>query len=144
MPVVEFKPLINGREYGWGDIQFNMGGPAIVGIRGIDYSEEQEKENVYGAGRNPVSRGYGRVKPTASITLLGHAVFALQKQAPEGKLHKIAPFDIVVSYQPDNAPLVIHHIKNVEFTKTEFSWKEGDKFKEIKFDLIVGAIKDKS
>lgn len=144
MSKVEFAPLINGREYGWGDINTIIGGVPVVAMTAIDYGEEQDKENIYGAGSNPVGRGYGRVKPKASITLLGSAVFALQKQAPGGKLHKIKPFDIVVSYQPDDAPMVIHHIKNCEFLKTELSWSEGDKSKAFKFELIVSHIVDKS
>ncbi len=142
--MVEFEPLINGREYGWGDIAFAIGGVPVVGITAIDYDDGQEKENVRGAGRKVVGRAYGRENATASITLLGSTVFALQKQAPQGKLHKIKPFDIVVSYQPDDAPLVIHHIKDAEFLKTQFSWSEGDMSKSFKFDLIISDIKDKS
>ncbi|WP_205630531.1 hypothetical protein [Flavobacterium psychrophilum] len=64
MPLVDITPLINGREYGWADIVVNISATPIIGIRAIKYEEEQEKENIYGAGRNPVSRGYGRVKTT--------------------------------------------------------------------------------
>lgn len=141
---VESEPLINGREYGWADIVVNIAGVPLTGIRSIKYGEEMEKENVYGAGRHPVSRGYGRVKTTASITLLSGTVMALRAKAPKGQLHRIAPFPIVVSYQPEAGPMVTHVLKNCEFTKNEFDWKEGDMYKEIELPLIVSHIEDKS
>ena len=142
--MVELEPLINGREYGWADIVTTIGGVPVTGITAIKYGEEMEKENIYGAGRNPVSRGYGRVKSTASITLLSGTVFALKSKAPKGQLHRIAPFPITVSYQPDAGPMVVHVLKNCEFKKTEFDWKEGDMSKHIELELITSHIVDKS
>jgi len=133
-------PLINGREFGWADIVVNVSATAIAGIKAIKYEEEQEKENIYGAGRNPVSRGYGRVKTTGSITLLSATVFALQANAPTGKLHLIAPFPIVVMYQPETGPIVKHTLKNCEFKKTTFDWKEGDMSKDVELELVISHI----
>ncbi len=133
-------PLINGCEYGWADIVVNVSATAIAGIKAVKYEEDQEKENIYGAGRNPVSRGYGRVKTTGSITLLSGTVFALQAAAPNGKLHNIAPFPIVVMYQPETGPIVKHTLKNCEFKKTTFDWKEGDMSKDIELELVISHI----
>lgn len=141
---LELEPLINGREYGWADIVVNIGGVPVTGIRAIKYDEEMEKENIYGAGRNPVSRGYGRVKSTASITLLSGTVMALKAKAPKGQLFRIAPFPITVSYQPEAGPIVTHILKNCEFKKSAFDWKEGDMSKEIELELIISHIVDKS
>ncbi|MPS74010.1 MAG: hypothetical protein E2590_12820 [Chryseobacterium sp.] len=141
---LELEPLINGREYGWADIVVNIGGVPVTGIRAIKYDEEMEKENIYGAGRNPVSRGYGRVKSTASITLLMGTVMALKAAAPKGQLFRINPFPITVSYQPDGGAIVTHILKNAEFKKTTFDWKEGDMSKEIELELIISHIVDKS
>lgn len=137
---MDFTPLINGREYGWGDIVVNISATSVTGIKAIKYEEDQEKENIYGAGRNPVSRGYGRVKTTGSITLLSATVFAMQAVAPKGKLHNIAPFPIVVSYQPETGPIVKHILKNCEFKKTTFDWKEGDMSKDIELELVISHI----
>jgi hypothetical protein len=57
-------PLINGQEYSWGDIQCIIAGVVLVGIKGIEYSDEQEMEEIYGAGNRPVARGYGRISCT--------------------------------------------------------------------------------
>lgn len=139
---MDFTPLINGREYGWGDIVVNISATSVTGIKAIKYEEDQEKENIYGAGRNPVSRGYGRVKTTGSITLLSATVFAMQAVAPRGKLHNIAPFPIVVSYQPETGPIVKHILKNCEFKKTTFDWKEGDMSKDIELELVISHIEN--
>lgn len=141
---LELEPLINGREYGWADIVVNIGGVPVTGITAIKFGEEMEKENVYGAGRNPVSRGYGRVKSTASITLLAGTVMALEAKAPKKQLYRIAPFPIVVSYQPESGPIVTKILKNCEFKKTEFDWKEGDMSKPVELELIISHIVDKS
>ncbi len=141
---IELEPLINGREYGWADIGVTIGGVPVTGIRAIKYEEEQEKENIYGAGRNPVSRGYGRIKTTASITLLSGTVMALKAKAPKGQLHRIAPFTVTVVYQPDNQPMVTHLLKNCEFKKTAFDWKEGDTHKDVELELLTSHIVDKS
>lgn len=141
---IELEPLINGREYGWADIAVKIGDVPVTGIRAIKYEEEQEKENIYGAGRHPVSRGYGRVKATGSVTLLASTVMALKAKAPKGQLHRLPPFLITVSYQPDNQPLVTHILKNCEFKKTAFDWKEGDMSKEVELELLMSHIVDKS
>ena len=141
---VEFEPLINGREYGWADIIVNIGGVPTVGIRAVKYGEEMDKENIYGAGRNPVSRGYGRVKSSASLTLLAGTIMALESKAPKGKLHLIAPFPVVVMYQPESGPIVTKILKNAEFKKVEFDWKEGDMSKEVELELLISHIVDKT
>lgn len=135
-----FTPLINGREYGWADIIVNISATPLSGIKQVKYEEEQEKENIYGAGRHPVGRGYGRVKTTGSITLLSGTVFAMQAAAPGNKLHNIAPFPIVVMYQPETGAIVKHTLKNCEFKKTSFDWKEGDLSKDIELELIISHI----
>ena len=103
-----------------------------------------DKKNIYGAGRDPVSRGYGRVKSTASITLLAGTVMALEAKAPKGKVHLIVPFPIVVMYQPEAGPIVTKILKNAEFTKMEFDWKEGDISKEVELELLISHIVDKT
>ncbi|KIO75952.1 hypothetical protein TH53_17985 [Pedobacter lusitanus] len=141
---ITLEPLINGREYGWADIVVNIDAVPLTGIRAIKYEEAMEKENIYGAGRNPVSRGYGRISTTASITLLAGTVFSLKSGAPKGQLHRIAPFSITVNYQPEAGPLITHVLKNCEFKKNTFDWKEGDMSKEVELELIVSHVVDKS
>ena len=133
--------MINGRLYGWGDIVINIGGVPVAGVRGIEYGEAQEKVNVYGAGRQPIGRGYGRVACEGSITLEGSTVIALQDRAPAGQLHRIAPFSITVIYQPETGPIVRDVLRNAEFTNNPTSWTEGDMTRDVQLTLIIGSIK---
>ena len=141
---LELQPLINGREYGWADIRCVIASVPVIGITAIKYETEMEKENVYGAGRNTISRGYGRNKATASVTLLSGTIMALRSSARGGKLENIAPFPITVCYQPDAGAIVTDILKMCEFKKTTFDWKEGDMSKEIELELIIAEVKNKS
>jgi hypothetical protein len=49
-------PLINGNEYSWGDIACTVAGVVVTGITGIEYDDDQEMAEVYGAGSYPVAR----------------------------------------------------------------------------------------
>ncbi|MGR3791563.1 DUF2586 family protein [Flavobacterium sp. TN-1] len=52
---LDITPLINGREYGWADLAVTIAGVPVMGITAIKYEEEQEKDNIYGAGRHQLS-----------------------------------------------------------------------------------------
>ena len=134
------SPLINGRSYGWGDIVVNVGALPVTGITAIKYEEEQEKEDVYGAGRRPVARVYGRIKASASITLSVETAMALAATAKDGQLNRLAPFTITVTYQPESGPIMRDVLKNCEFKKQSRDWKEGDMKKEVELELLVSHI----
>ena len=134
------SPLINGRAYGWGDIIVTVGALPVTGITAIKYEEDQEKEDVYGAGRYPVARGYGRVKASGSITLSVETVVALAASARDGQLNRLAPFTITVTYQPESGPIIRDVLKNCEFKKQSRDWKEGDMKNQVELELLVSNI----
>lgn len=138
-------PLINGVRHSWASIDFNLFGRTITGITEIKYSQEQEKEDFYGAGNQPVHRGRGNKKATASIKLHAYEINAIQASLPAGKsLLDIAPFDISVVYTAQGSDqvkeVVIH---NCEFTKEEYAMKQGDKNIEVDMPLITSHISSK-
>ena len=134
-------PLINGIEYGWADIVLNIAGAPVTGFTGIDYDDDQEVVNVYGAGRYPVGRGKGRITCSGKITLLTSEVIALQKKAPNGRLQDIAPFPIIVSYIPDDGgEVVTDKLRNCQFKTNKRNWAEGDTSKAVDIDLIISHI----
>lgn len=134
-------PLINGREYSWGDIVCLINGTPVTGITGIEYSDEQEITDNYGAGRYPVSRSKGRITSTGKITLYASEVNALVKQTVNGRLQDLAAFDITVSYVPDDGGIVVtDKLRNCQFKKNERSWSEGDSSKTVSLDLAVSHI----
>lgn len=134
-------PLINGVEPAWANLVVNIAGFPEVGIRAIEYKDEQEMENIYGAGQVPVGRGYGRITPTASVTLLRTAVEAARTASPTGRLQDIAPFNIVIMFLPINGGKIIKHkLRNCQFKTDELSVSEGDMSNETQLELILSHI----
>jgi alanine racemase len=137
-------PLINGVEYSWADITLNLLGVPVAGITAISYKKSKVKENVYGAGSKPVSRGYGNETYEGSITFLMTELQALRKAAPDGDITKIPPFAIPVAFLPENSVnVVLHTLRNVEFMEDSVSSKQGDTKIEVEIPLIISDVKFK-
>lgn len=134
--------LAYGTRHAWSSIKTFMLGRTVEGITSIEYGHKQNKVNNYGAGVNPVSRGRGRIEPSAKITLHSWEVDAIQAALPPGKdLTDIEPFDIVVTYLPEGQDtLKTDYIRNAEFTGVQKSVKEGDTSILMEFELIVSHI----
>ncbi|MEG2163101.1 MAG: hypothetical protein RRY55_01275 [Bacteroidales bacterium] len=134
-------PLINGTEYSWGDIVCTIAGMPVTGITGVEYGDEQEVVDNYGAGRYPVSRSKGRITCSAKLTLYASEVAALTKKTLNGRLQDLAAFDVIVSYIPlDGGVVVIDKLRNCQFKKNSRSWSEGDTSKTVDLDLAVSHI----
>ena len=133
-------PLVNGMLYSWADIVTAISGVPVTGITGIEYVDYQEVVNKYGAGRHPVGRAKGRITPSAKITLYQEEVEALQRQAPNGRLQDIAPFDIIVTYIPDSGIVTVDKIRNCQFKSNSRKWKEGGTGQEVELDLVPSHI----
>ena len=133
--------MINGNVYTWADITVLIGGVPITGITGVKYADEQEVENVYGAGRYPVGRAKGKITCTASLKLLIDEVRGLASKSPTGRLQDLGVFDVQVSYLPEESGKIVHDvIHDCQFSKTEVDWSEGDKSKDVDLELVVSRI----
>ena len=137
---VNITPLINGKSYEWADITCNILGVPVVGITSLEYKEEQQMENIYGAGSYPVSRGYGKVEPSAKVTLLMEEVEAIQAVAPDGRLNAIAEFDIIVSFIDTNLVTRQHKLRNCRFKNNARSSNQGDTSIPVELDLVLSHI----
>lgn len=133
-------PLINGKSYEWSDITMNVMGVPIVGVTAIKYDETQNMTNVYGAGRRPVSRGYGSIEPTASVTLLMEEIENLQSVAPNGLLMDIPEFDIVVAFIDSALIPRTHKLRNVRFKKNAREVSQGDTSIPVELELIISHV----
>ncbi len=133
-------PLVNGMLYSWADIVAAISGVPVTGITGIEYGDDQDVVNKYGAGRHPVGRAKGRITPSAKITLYQEEVEALQRQTPNGRLQDIAPFDITVTYIPDSGIVTVDKIRNCQFKANSRKWKEGDTGQEVELELVTSHI----
>lgn len=136
--------LINGVEYGWSDTKVNLLGRTVEGISSIKYSDNREKQNNWGKGSKPVSRGRGKYEAKCSLSLSMKEVEAIQKALPAGKhLSDIPPFDIAVAFDPEDGSNVVvnNTICGVEFTGKSREAKIGDGEIIHEFEMIVAEIK---
>jgi len=132
-------PLINGKAYSYVDVLIKIAGVLIPSVSKISYSEEQAKENNYGTGGRPTSRGRGKIEPKASIEISMNDVEALRDAAPNGSLLALDPFDIEIHFL--NTQKVVHHtLKNCEFTSDGVEAGTDDKDLKMSFDLILSHI----
>jgi len=140
MALINGIPLINGVTYSWGDIISTIAGIPATGITAIDYGDEQEVTNHYGAGRHPIARGKGRITPTAKIALTMDEVLAIQRRSLNGRIQDIAPFDVTVTYLPDSGIITTDKIRNCQFKTNKRAWKEGDTQQEVELELVPSHI----
>lgn len=119
------QPLVNGIAYSYVDITFVALSVPLPSVSSINYTAEQAKENHYGTGNEPVSRGKGAKEYTASFDISMNDIEALRDAAPNGDLLNIPPFDIVVVFGNPQKP-VTHVIKNFEFSNDGVESSQGD------------------
>lgn len=133
-------PLINGQVYSWADVVVTIGGVPITGIVSVEYGEDQEVNNVYGAGRYPIGRAKGRITPSGKIELLQETVEDIQRLAPKGRLQDLPVFNVGVTYLNTQGNIVHDNLKNCSFKDNKRAWKEGETGKTCELELIPSHI----
>lgn len=134
------QPLINGESYSWSQIQLRLFGTVVAGITEIEYEDDQEMQDNFGAGNRPVSRGYGAITCSGAVTLEMNEIEALQEASPTGRLQDIPEFSIIVSYLPQNGNIKNHTLNNCRFKKNMRAIKQGDMTIAAKLDLLISDI----
>ena len=133
-------PLINGVNYSWSNITMTLFGVPVIGITKIDYKAKQMKENNYGAGSEPVSRGYGRKEYEGSIEIYTDEWKRIIEAAPGRDPLNIAPFDIQVVFAGTKVLPSKDVLKFVEFMENPLTANEGDTKLLVTIPLIIGTI----
>lgn len=133
-------PLINGVSYSWGTIKFAPFGVPVVGILSISFTIKQKKENNYGAGTDPVSRGYGNYEYEGSIELYAEEWKNIIAASPNRDPLQIPWFDIPIIYGNSAATTTQDTLRAVEFLENPFDGKQGDTSLKVKIPLIIGRI----
>lgn len=136
-------PLINGTNYDWGQITLVLFGIPVIGITKIDYTRKQKKENNYGIGYEPISRGYGIVEYEASIEIYQDELKRIIAAAPNQDLLAIPPFDIQIIFQNQGLLLVQDTLKLCEFTEDSLSASQGDTKILVSLPLIIAGVDHK-
>ena len=133
-------PIINGINYDWASITFTLFGVPITQVTKITYSRRQKKENNYGAGYVPVSRGYGNLEFEASIELYTDQWFQIIALAHNNDPLQIPPFDIPVIFANSGQTPIKYVLRSCEFTEDPFSGSQGETKLMVSIPLIVAQI----
>jgi len=137
MPVT---PLINGINYSWANVSLVLFGVPVVGITKIEYKRKQKKENNYGFGTQPISRGYGNYEYEGSIELYLEEWKAIIANSPQRDPLLIAPFDIPVIYGGSRVSADKDVLRSVEFMEDPLGTNQGDQRILVSIPLIIASI----
>jgi len=130
--------MVNGTSYSWSQIELRFSNivQEITGVTNIDYSEEQKAEFNFGANNRPVSRGFGNVVASASVTLHMDDIEAIRSNIPSGNLSELGEFDVLISFlHPDSAKIISHTIKNCYINENGVSVGQDDTIIEKQLNL---------
>lgn len=133
-------PLINGINYSWGNVTLVLFGVPVIGITKISYKRKQKKENNYGAGQDPVSRGYGNKEYEGSIELYLDEWKRIIAASPGRDPLDIAPFDIQVVYGGSKVSADKDVLRSCEFLEDDFSGSQGDQKLMVTIPLVIASI----
>ena len=135
-------PLINGINYAWANVKVIILGVPVVGITKVDYKIKQKKENQYGAGYEPVSRGYGNKEYEGSIEIYTDELKRIIAAAPNRDLMAIPPFDIQVLFEDPSTGVFLTQdtLKMCEFMEEGLSASQGDTKLLVSLPLVIGQI----
>lgn len=133
-------PIVNGVNYSWSNISLILFGTPVVGILSISYKRKQKKDNNYGAGSQPVSRGYGNYEYEGEIELYTDTWKGIIAASPNRDPLQIAFFDIPVTFSGDGVTTTRDVLRAVEFLEDPLESKSGDTKLTVKIPLIIGGI----
>lgn len=133
-------PLVNGQAYSWVTIELKIQDVLFIEIKKISYTDDQEMENLMYGGRYPTARGYGGIKPEASITLAMSAVLVLQAASPTGRVQDIPEFTTTVSFTLENGKVVTDTLHSCRFKKNGRDMSEGDMSIDVELPMLVSHV----
>ena len=136
-------PLINGVNYSFGNITLVLFGVPILGFTKIEYKVSQKKEDNYGAGFEPVSRGYSNKTYSGMIEIFmdeWRRVMIAAKAKGYNSPLDIPAFDIQVIYGGSRITAATDVLRMCEFTEDAVSVSQGDSKIMISLPLIIAKI----
>lgn len=134
------QPLVNGTAYTHADITLNVLGQPIIEVTEISYADPQAIDFNYGTGNLPVSRSYGNVEPTASITISMKEFNKITSLALDGRIQNIPDFPIGVNYAPEGQDFRRDRLTLCRFKGADVSTSQGDSNVYVTLELSVANI----
>lgn len=129
--------MFNSKQYEWADLMLYIGGKEVTGIRGVKYSEKQEKEAIYAKGSQPHSIQRGNIAYEGEVTLL-QSEYETLRAAGNGSILGLS-VSMTVSYGDNDSTgsvVLTDELQFCEFTEAPKELKQGDKMMEITLPFI--------
>ena len=140
-------PLINGAEYGFGNISIQIENVPVIGATAISYSESADVQPIYAQGRQAVAYGYGNYTCEGSISVLGSEIIALQSAAraqgfADGSISQLAPMTITISYIPSEGQglPVVDTLHDVVLLSDSRGLSQGDASITVEIPILMSHI----
>lgn len=132
--------LVNGVNYAWANITLVLFGVPVTGITKINYKRTQVKENNYGWGREPISRGYGMVEYEGDIEIYIDEWKRLISAAPGHDPLQIPFFDIPIVWNGEGVQVSSTILRACEFKEDPLSASQGDTKLYVTIPLVIGGL----
>ena len=128
--------MVNTREFEWSDVSAVVAGRDIKGLRGVKYSEKQEKEALYGKGNKAHCIQSGNITYEGELTLT-QSEYETLRLAMGGSILS-GSFSMIVAYgNPSKGDVMVTDaLSGCEFTEDSTEWKQGDKFQEKSLPFV--------
>lgn len=129
--------LIDTRLYSWAECEIRLNGQFLIGVVGVRWDDQQEKEYVFGKGNSPLAIKNGNERIEGSITLLQSDLERIQDMAPLGKVTKFIGIDLQVAFANASGMVVRYSIIGVDFTGAPMDIKQNDKFMQVELPFMA-------
>lgn len=136
------QKIINrfGTLIGWNNTSVNLFGRTLEGIDAFKYTDSENMNMEYGAGKYPVGISEGNYKAEASISLYLEENIALLKSLPKGtRIQEIPPFDLPVAYEYNGA-VYTDIVRNCRFTTNGRDGKNDQGKFVMEYPLVCSHI----
>ena len=102
----------------------------------------EKKAKQYGAGYEPISRGYGNKEYEGSIEIYTDELKRIIASAPNRDLMAIPPFDIQVVFEDPSTGVFLTQdtLKMCEFTEEGLDISQGDTKSLVSLPLVIANI----
>jgi hypothetical protein len=132
--------LINGVDISWGYLNVVFYGNIMIGITKLNYKAVQKKENRYGWGYKPISRGYGNYEYEGSIEMYTDEWKKIIAAAPNNDPLQILPTDMQIVYAGQRVLPSKDVIQAFEWLENPFDANQGDTALMVTVPIIIGDI----
>lgn len=117
-------------EVKWSDLKFYLNGTKVVKFTALKYKPEQEVEEIYGGGDEPLDLQTGNRKYSGMATMYKSMIDAMNKAARAQGFRDLmdVPWTIVADYKETLAsPRTADTLPNVRFTDYEKGMEQNAK-----------------